>query len=59
MLFKGYVTSVNDVFFKVNLNHLANQLQLYLSGDPSINNSDKNIILSTINYIKENQHFST
>ena len=42
--------NVNDV----NLNHLANLLQLYLYGDPSINISDnKKILLSTMNYIKE------
>ena len=53
------MTSVNEIVHKVSLNHLENQSQLYLYGDPSINNSDnKNIILSTIKYIKETQSFS-
>ena len=38
----------------------TSQLQLYLYGDPSINNSDnKNIILSTIKFLKETQRFLT
>ena len=54
------VTSVNEILLKVNLNHSENQSQLYLYGDPSITNSNnKNILLSTIKYIKETQRFST
>ena len=51
------MTTVNDILLKVNLHHLANQLKLYLYGDPSINNSDnKNIHLMTIrnNAIRNN-----
>ena len=48
------LASVNGVLLKVSLNHLANELQQYLYGDPSINISgNKNFILSTINYLKE------
>ena len=52
------MTSVNESLLEVYLNHLENQLQLYLYGDPSINDSDnKKILLSTIKFIKENQRF--
>ena len=54
------VTSVNEILHKVSLNHLGNQSQLYLYGDPSINTSDNKIfILSTIKYIKESKRFSS
>ena len=54
------VSSVNEILLKINKNHLESKLQLYLYGDPSINNSDnKNIILSTIKFIKETQRFTT
>ena len=54
------VSSVNVILLKYNRNPLESQLQLYLYGDPSINNSDnKNIILSTIKFIKETQRFPT
>ena len=54
------MSSVNEILLKINKNHLESKLQLYLYGDPSINNSDnKNIILSTIKFIKETQRFST
>ena len=54
------VTSVDEIVHIVNLNHLENQSQLYQSGDSSINSSDnKNIILSTIIFIKETRRFST
>ena len=53
------MTSVYEILLKVNLIHLGNQSNLYLYGDPSINNVDINkILLSTIKYIKETQHFS-
>ena len=43
------VTSVKEILFKVNWSHLENQLQLYLYGDPSINDSDnKKILMSMI-----------
>ena len=49
------VSSVNKILLKANKNHSESQLQLYLYGDQSINNSDnKNIILSTIKFMKEN-----
>ena len=52
------VNSVNEILLKVNLNHLENQLQLYLYGDPFINDSDnKEILLSTIKFIRETQRF--
>ena len=54
------MSSVNEILLKINKNHLESKLKLYLYGDPSINNSDnKNIILSTIKFIKETQRFST
>ena len=54
------VSSVNEILLKSNKNHFESRLQLYLYGDPSINNSDnKNIILSTIKFIKETQRFLT
>ena len=54
------LSSVNEILLKANKNHFESRLQLYLYGDPSINNSDnKNIILSTIKFIKETQRFLT
>ena len=54
------VSIVNEILYKVRLNHLENQSKLYLYGDSSINNSDnKKLMLSTIKYIKETQRFST
>ena len=54
------MTSVKEILLKVNLIHLEDQSELYLYGDPSINNTDdKIILLSTIKYIKETQRFST
>ena len=53
-------SSVNEILLKANKNHFESRLQLYLYGDPSINNSDnKNIILSTIKFIMETQRFLT
>ena len=52
--------SVNMILYKLGLNHLVNQSQLYLYGDSPINNSDnREILLSTIKYMKETQRFST
>ena len=54
------VSGVNEILLKANKNHSESQLQLYLYGDPSIKNFDnKNIILSTIKFIKETQRFPT
>ena len=45
------MSSVNEILLKANKNHLESQLQLYLYGDPSLNNFDnKNIILTTIKF---------
>ena len=33
-------TGVNEILHKVGLNHLVNQSQLYLYGDPYINNTE-------------------
>ena len=52
--------SVIEILQKNNLNHLGNQSQLYLYGHRSINYTDnRNILLSTIKYIKDTQRFST
>ena len=52
-------TSVNEILQKKNLNHLENQLQLYLYGQDSISYTDnRNILFSTIKYIKDTQRFS-
>ena len=54
------VISVNEILQKYNLNHLANQLQLYLYGHSIISYTDnRKILLSTIKYIKESCRFST
>lgn len=46
------MTSVNEILQKNNLNHLENQLQLYLYGRDFMNYTDnRNILLSTIKYI--------
>ena len=53
-------SSVIQILQKYNLNHLANQPQLYLYGHPTINFADnRKIILSTIKYITETRRFST
>ena len=52
--------SVIDILQRNNLNHVGNQLELYLYGHPSpdlINN--RQILLSTIKYIKDTKRFST
>ena len=52
-------TSVNEILLKNNLNHLENQSQLYLYGQDSINYADnRNIIISTVKYIKDTRRFS-
>ena len=43
------MSNVNEILQKFNLNYLKNQLQLYLYGNASLNNTEnKKIILSTI-----------
>ena len=45
---------------KNNLNHLGNQLKFYLYGHDSINYvNNKDILISTLKYIKETRRFST
>ena len=45
---------VIDILQRNNLNHLGNQLELYLHGHRSLNPIDnRNILLSTIEYIKD------
>ena len=52
------VSSVNEILQKFNLNYLKNQLQLYLYGNASLNNTEnKKFILSAIKYIKDTQRF--
>ena len=52
-------TSVNEIMEKNNLNHLENQLKLFLYVYESIGEPDnRNILLSTIKYIKDTQRFS-
>ena len=54
------MTSVNEILRKNNLNHLQNQLQLYLYGHPSIIYLDnRNILILTIKYKKETRRFFT
>ena len=53
------VTNVNEILQKNNLNHLENQLQLYLYGQDFMNYADnRNILSSTIKYIKDTKRFS-
>ena len=52
--------SVIHILQKYNLNNLSNQSHLYLYGHGTINLEDnRNILLSTIKYIKETRRFST
>ena len=54
------MSNVNEILRKMNLNHLQNQLQLYLYGHPSIIYSEnRKILMSTIQYIKETRRFPT
>ena len=53
-------TNVNEILLKNNLNHLGNQLELYLYGNDSINFVDnRKILISTLKYIKDSRRFST
>ena len=54
------MSSVIEILRKNNLNQLGNQLQLYLYGHDSISLTDnRNILLSTIRYIKDTKRFVT
>ena len=53
------VNSVNEVIRRNNLNHLENQLQLYLYGHHSLNHGDNRLIfMATLEFIKDSQRFS-
>ena len=52
--------SVIQILLRNNLNHLGNQVRLYLYGHESLNDTDnKAILLSTIKYIKDTKRFLT
>ena len=54
------VVKVIDILQRNNLNHLGNQLELYLYWHRSLNPIDnRTIVLSTIEYIKDTQRFSS
>ena len=51
---------VIDILQRKNLNHLGNQLELYLDWHHSLNLIDnRKILLATMKYIKGSQRFST
>ena len=53
-------TIVIEILLKNKLNHLGNQVQLYLYGHESKSNIDNRaILLSTIKYAKDSRRFST
>ena len=53
-------TSVNEILLKNNLHNLENQSQLYLYGHEPINYAEnRNILISTLKYIKDTPRFST
>ena len=53
-------TTVIAILLNNNLNHLGNQVYIYLYGHDSIsNNENKNILLSTVKYIKDTTRFTT
>ena len=53
------VNSVKEVLRRNNLNHLENQLQLYLYGHYSLNHGDNRLILmATLKFIKDSRRFS-
>ena len=52
--------SVIEILLRNNLNHLGNDLRVYLYGHDSMSDMDNKILLlSTIKYIKDTQRFST
>ena len=52
--------NVIDILQRKNLNHLGNQPELYLYGHPSLDLIDnRQILLSTIKYVKDTKRFST
>ena len=54
------LTRINEILQKYKLDHLGDQLNLYLYSHNSINFVDnRDILISTLNYIKETRRFST
>ena len=54
---RNSTVKVIEILQRNNLNHLGNQLELYLYGHRSLNLIDsRKILLSTIKYIKDIQH---
>ena len=52
--------SVIEILLRNNLNHLGNDLRVYLYGHDSMSDIDNKILLqSTIKYIKDTRRFST
>ena len=52
--------NVIQILLKNNLNHIGNQVTLYLYGHHRINDTDnKSILMSTIKYIKDTRRFET
>ena len=52
--------SVIQILLENNLNHLGNQVRLYLYGHKSLNDANnKEILQSTIKYIKDTERFLT
>ena len=59
----NFIDTISDICHcnqKNNLNHLGNQVQLYLYGHTDMSDTDnKAILLSTIKFIKDTRRFST
>ena len=54
------ISNVLEILQKYNLNHLGNQVCVYLYGNTTINFTDnRDILLSTIKYIKDTRRFSS
>ena len=52
--------NVIDILQSKNLSHLGNQTELYLYGNPSLDLiNNRQILLSTIKYVKDTSRFST
>ena len=62
MQYKRVILAINviDILQTKNLNHLGNHPELYLYGHPSLDLIDnRQILLSTIKYVKDTKRFST
>ena len=54
------VTTVREILVKNNLDNSLINVNLYLYGHPSLNNSDnQNVLYETMNYIKKTNRFTT